>query len=126
MRHDMNIALLHAGVDTSLIVRPEGHQTPVTTMFVREDGTRRSVTSRAHTFNFHPDRYVSAFDRARAVILGSLFRAPFDDPEIRRFYDPRIIMIEDRLYLCAAMDTASDIGNGPSRAIRSATLPPGT
>lgn len=74
-------ALLHAGVDTSLIVRPEGHQTPVTTMFVREDGTRRSVTSRAHTFNFHPDRYVSAFDRARAVILGSLFRAPFDDPE---------------------------------------------
>lgn len=30
---------------------------------------------------------------------------PFEDPEIRRFYDPRIIMIEDRLYLCAAMDT---------------------
>lgn len=70
------------GVDLSLLVRPEGHPTPVTTMFVREDGTRQSVTNRAHTSNFHPERYTSCFSDTRALILGSLFRAPFDDPDI--------------------------------------------
>ena len=30
---------------------------------------------------------------------------PFSDPEIRRFYDPRIIELEGKLYLCLAMDT---------------------
>ncbi|MDO5139443.1 MAG: carbohydrate kinase family protein [Oscillospiraceae bacterium] len=70
------------GVDISLLVRPEGHQTPVTTMFVRDDGGRQSITNRAHTANFHPERYTSCFHDTRALILGSLFRAPFDDPEI--------------------------------------------
>ena len=67
------------GVDTSLIVR-EG-TTPVTTMFVHEDGTRKSVTNEAHRYSFHPEREPERFTDARAVILGSLFRAPFDDPE---------------------------------------------
>ncbi|MBQ6021003.1 MAG: glycoside hydrolase family 130 protein [Clostridia bacterium] len=31
------------------------------------------------------------------------------DPEMRRLYDPRIIEIEDRLYLCLAMDTRHGI-----------------
>ena len=30
---------------------------------------------------------------------------PFDDPEIKRLYDPRITMIDEKFYLCAAMDT---------------------
>ena len=30
---------------------------------------------------------------------------PSDDPELRRHYDPRIIKIEDTLYLCLATDT---------------------
>ena len=30
---------------------------------------------------------------------------PSDDPELRRHYDPRVIKIEDRLYLCLATDT---------------------
>ena len=30
---------------------------------------------------------------------------PGMDPELRRFYDPRIVQIEDALYLCLAMDT---------------------
>ena len=30
---------------------------------------------------------------------------PFMDPELRRFYDPRIVQIEDRLLLCLAADT---------------------
>ena len=34
---------------------------------------------------------------------------PGKDPEIKRFYDPRIIQIEDRLLLCLAMDTRHGI-----------------
>ena len=68
------------GVDTSLIAGSEA--TPVTTMFVRGDGTRKSVTNQAHRYNFHPEKDPSLFTDAKAVILGSLFRAPFDDPAI--------------------------------------------
>ena len=70
------------GVDTGLVMKSEA--TPVTTMFVNADGSRKSVTNKAHRFNFHPERDPSLFTDARAVILGSLFRAPFDDPEIIR------------------------------------------
>ena len=75
-------ALNRRGVDTDPILRSAEHPTPVTTMFVREDGTRRSITNGAHRYNFHPERYADRFTAARALILGSLFRAPFDDPEI--------------------------------------------
>ena len=75
-------ALRRCGVDTSWILRAKEHPTPVTTMFVRADGTRKSVTNGAHRYNFHPERDAARFADARALILGSLFRAPFDDPEI--------------------------------------------
>ncbi|MCR4749844.1 MAG: carbohydrate kinase family protein [Lachnospiraceae bacterium] len=75
-------SLKRSGTDTSLIVRSKDHLTPVTTMFVNDDGTRRSITNTSHTYNFHPERYMSHFSRARAIILGSLFRAPFDDPQV--------------------------------------------
>ncbi len=75
-------ALKGCGVDTELILRSPERPTPVTTMFVREDGTRRSITNQAHRCNFHPEREPARFTCARALILGSLFRAPFDDPEI--------------------------------------------
>lgn len=68
------------GVDTSLIIHPLEHSTPVTTMFVNEDGTRKSVTNLSHAFNFRPENYLSSLPDARAFILGSLFRAPFDNP----------------------------------------------
>ena len=68
------------GVDTSPVIRSMA--TPVTTMFVNADGTRKSVTNQAHRYNFHPEKDPSVFTDAKAVILGSLFRAPFDDPEI--------------------------------------------
>ena len=42
------------GVDTVGILRSADHPTPVTTMFVNEDGTRRSITNEAHRYNFHP------------------------------------------------------------------------
>ena len=74
--------LIKHGVDTSYIVRPDGHPTPVTTIFVAEDGNRRSITNSAHRYNFHPEQYVHAFSDAKAVVLGSLFRAPFNDPEV--------------------------------------------
>ena len=77
-------ALRRCGVDTGAIVRSKEHVTPVTTMFVNADGTRRSITNGAHRYNFHPERFPERLGEARAVILGSLFRAPFDDPEVVR------------------------------------------
>ena len=77
-------ALRRAGVDVSRVVRSDSQRTPVTTMFVNEDGTRRSITNSSHRYNFHPERYADRFTDARALMLGSLFRAPFDDPEIIR------------------------------------------
>ena len=74
--------LRRCGVETDRILRPSGHTTPVTTMFVREDGSRKSITNEAHRFNFRPDLQTGRFTDARAVMLGSLFRAPFDDPGI--------------------------------------------
>ena len=65
-------------VDTGLIA--DSPQTPVTTMFVNRDGSRKSITNEAHRYNFHPEKLPPA--EAKAVILGSLFRAPFDDPGI--------------------------------------------
>lgn len=79
---EMNFrALANAGVDTGLIRRSE-QPTPVTTMFVREDGGRQSITNSAHRYNFHPERCCSCLADSRALILGSLFRAPFDDPAV--------------------------------------------
>ena len=75
-------ALRRGGVD--ILNAPPGAATPVTVMFVRGDGTRRSITNEAHRFNFHPEREPSAFTNARVLMLGSLFRAPFDDPGIVR------------------------------------------
>lgn len=72
------------GVDTGLIIRSDENPTPITTIFVREDGNRRSITNSAHRYNFHPERYSKAFSDARAVIMGSLFRAPFNDPDVIR------------------------------------------
>ena len=80
---DMIVAALQrCGVDTGLIIRSAQHPTPVTTMFVRDDGTRKSVANSAHRYNFHPEQYTGSFSGAKALLLGSLFRAPFDDPDI--------------------------------------------
>ena len=75
-------ALQKHGVDARRAVRSE--HTPVTTMFVREDGSRRSIVTPAHRINFHPEREPSLFTDARTLLLGSLFRTPFDDPAIIR------------------------------------------
>lgn len=77
-------ALERCGVGLDFLVRSAEHPTPVTTMFVNDDGTRKSITNEAHRYNFHPERYSEKLAGARALILGSLFRAPFDDPEIIR------------------------------------------
>lgn len=72
------------GVDTSLIVRSDDHATPVTTMFVNDDGSRKSITNKAHKYNFHPEKYLEALKDVKAIVLGSLFRAPFDDSDVVR------------------------------------------
>ena len=70
------------GVDISNCVRNEEIQTPVTTMFVNADGSRKSCMNFAHRYNFHPEKYLSVLEQAGAVSIGSLFRPPFNDPEI--------------------------------------------
>ncbi len=75
-------ALERAGVNTERIIR--NGMTPVTTMFVRGDGTRRSITNEAHRQNFHPEKAPELFTDAKALMLGSLFRTPFDDADIIR------------------------------------------
>ena len=70
------------GVDTTQIVWEKDHPTPVTTMFVKKDGTRMSVTNLAHRFNFHPEEQDIGELGAKAISIGSLFRAPFDDPAV--------------------------------------------
>ena len=72
------------GVDTSKIVRSDDHATPVTTIFGSEDGNRKSITNSAHRYNFHPEQYLNVLEGAKALVLGSLFRAPFDDPKVVR------------------------------------------
>ena len=71
-------------VDVSHIVHSEEHATPITTMFVTEDGSRKSITNTAHRYGFHPEQYMQAIAGAKAVVCGSLFRAPFDDPDVIR------------------------------------------
>ena len=78
----MEQQLARQGVDTSLIIRTGDHPTPVTTIFLQEDGNRKSIVNTAHRYNFHPEQHADLLAGTRAVILGSLFRAPFDDPEI--------------------------------------------
>lgn len=70
------------GVSTELLIRSDEHLTPVTTIFVTEDGNRRSITNNAHRYNFHPEQYMDTFTDAGAIMMGSLFRAPFNDPDV--------------------------------------------
>ena len=77
-------AMASSGVDMSAVVREKDHPTPVTTMFVNPDGTRKSITNLAHKYNFHPERYADVIRSASAISVDSLFRAPFDDAEIVR------------------------------------------
>jgi len=78
----MEEELKSCGVDTGLIVHEKDHPTPVTTIFVNPDGSRRSITNNSHRYNFNPQLYTECFAETKAVILGSLFRAPFNDPAI--------------------------------------------
>ena len=80
---DILMAELKASnVDTSDIITNNKIITPVAAIFTDDCGNRRSVTTDAHTYNFHPERYADALNNTKAVSIGSLFRAPFNDPEI--------------------------------------------
>ena len=74
-------ALSDAGVDTRFAMS-SGIATPVTTMFVAEDGSRKSITTDAHRINSHPERDLSFLSHTRALAIGSLFRAPFNEREV--------------------------------------------
>jgi len=70
------------GAGTDAIQWEETHPTPITTMLVRKDSTRSSITNPAHRYNFHPEKSDMLKYASKVITLGSLFRAPFDDPEI--------------------------------------------
>ena len=72
-------ALTDNGVDTFAAVRPEGVATPITTMFVDENGDRKSIMNSSHKYSFHPAEHTDVLSETRAVTIGSLFRAPFQD-----------------------------------------------
>ena len=74
-------ALKHFGVATDAIIKDQ-HPTPVSTLLVDHNGDRSSITNTAHRYNFRPDEHPENIVGAKAVIIGSLFRAPFDDAEI--------------------------------------------
>ena len=75
-------ALKENGVDISHAQRRKEMQTPVTVISLDEKGERRSITNNAHAYNFRPDRDLSWANRCDAVSLASLFRTPFNDPEV--------------------------------------------
>ena len=77
-------AMSSCGVDLSSVVKEKEHATPVTTMFVNPDGTRKSITNLSHKYNFHPEQYSDVIKSARAISICSLFRAPFDQAEVVR------------------------------------------
>ena len=72
------------GAGTDAIRWETDHPTPITTMLVRKGGTRSSITNPSHKYNFHPEKTDISRYASGAVILGSLFRAPFDDPDVIR------------------------------------------
>lgn len=92
-------ALKEAGVGVDAIQWETEHSTPITTMFVRDDGSRKSITNQAHRYNFHPEKQNIGKISSKAVILGSLFRAPFDDPKV--IYDAATAAKERNLLIFA-------------------------
>ncbi len=68
-------------IDLRYVVRPDKVPTPVSVLFINEKGERKSVTSGAHYFNFHPEEDMSFLEDAEGIVLGALFRTPFDDPD---------------------------------------------
>lgn len=76
--------LTRNGVDISNCVRKEEIQTPVSTLLVNADGTRKSIMNHSHRYNFHPENYMEVLKMTPAVAIGSLFRPPFNDPQIIR------------------------------------------
>lgn len=70
------------GAGTRAIQWEKEHATPITAMLVRKDSSRSSITNPAHKYNFHPEKVDIPGYASKVITLGSLFRAPFDDPEV--------------------------------------------
>ena len=75
-------ALKRYGVAIGAILKDAEHPTPVSTLLVDHTGERSSITNGSHRYNFRPDQYPERVAGAKAILMGSLFRAPFDDAEI--------------------------------------------
>ena len=75
-------ALVAGGVNTDHIFYTEGFKPPVALMVVGDNADRISVSTQAHRVNFRPDTDMSFMQGAKAVSLDSLFRVPFNDPEL--------------------------------------------
>ena len=78
----IEVELEKNGVDTGCIVRTSENPTPVTTIFVAEDGNRKSITNNAHSYNFHPGSIRTDLQIQRRWLWDRCSRAPFSDPEV--------------------------------------------
>lgn len=73
--------LKNNGVDLSAVVYSDTDRTPITNLLVDERGERKSVNTPAHLVEFfRPD--VSWFQGVKVVSIASLFRAPFNKPDV--------------------------------------------
>lgn len=70
------------GVDISNCIRSDEIHTPVSTLLVNLDGSRKSIMNHSHRFNFHPEKHMDVIRDTPSVAIGSLFRPPFNDPQI--------------------------------------------
>ncbi len=70
-----------SGVDLSAVVYDDEAKSPITNLIVDDKGERKSVSTPAHLVEFfRPD--VSQFKGVKVISIASLFRAPFNKPDI--------------------------------------------
>ena len=79
--HALLAAAEKEGVSTFGSVVSSADPTPVSALFVNDDGSRASTLSRAHMIPFFSPSIDEA-EGGRAVVLSSLFRPPFEDPDV--------------------------------------------
>ena len=70
------------GVNTDCVTVSEDLVTPVANIFVREDGSRSSVNSKATLVPGYEPDIAKAPESIKIISFASLFRAPLDDPEV--------------------------------------------
>lgn len=78
--HALLDAAKNEGIDIDGCIVSRDHPTPVSALFVNDDGSRTSTLSKAHRIPFFTPSLAGA-EGASALVVSSLFRPPFEDAE---------------------------------------------